>query len=48
MVAILHVYDGVLIYVCNKKKYYHFSKRKGKYYYTFDYFYCEKSSKRAK
>ena len=29
------------------KKYY-FSKRKGKYFYTFDHFYSEKSSKRAK
>ena len=30
-----------------KKKYY-FSKRKGKYFYTFNHFYSEKSSKRAK
>ena len=31
-----------------KKKIYYFSKRKGKYFYTFDNFYSEKSSKRAK
>ena len=31
-----------------KKKYYYFSKRKGKYFYTFNNFYSEKSSKRAK
>ena len=31
-----------------KKKYYYFSKRKGKYFYTFNHFYSEKSSKRAK
>ena len=29
------------------KKYYYFSKRKGKYFYTFNHFYSEKSSKRA-
>ena len=27
---------------------YYFSKRKGKYFYTFNHFYSEKSSKRAK
>ena len=31
-----------------KKIYYYFSKRKGKYFYTFNHFYSEKSSKRAK
>ena len=31
-----------------KKYYYYFSKRKGKYFYTFNHFYSEKSSKRAK
>ena len=30
------------------KKNYYFSKRKGKYLYTFNHFYSEKSSKRAK
>ena len=30
------------------KKYYYFSKRKEKYFYTFNHFYSEKSSKRAK
>ena len=30
------------------KKYYYFSKRKGKYLSTFNHFYSEKSSKRAK
>ena len=30
------------------KNYYYFSKRKGKYFYTFNHFYSEKSSKRAK
>ena len=34
--------------VKTKKKYYYFSKRKGKYFYTFNHFYSEKSSKRAK
>ena len=28
--------------------FYYFSKRKGKYFYTFNHFYSEKSSKRAK
>ena len=31
-----------------KKKFYYFSKRKWKYFYTFYHFYSEKSSKRAK
>jgi hypothetical protein len=31
-----------------KKNFYYFSKRKWKYFYTFDHFYSEKSSKRAK
>ena len=31
-----------------KKKYHYFSKRNGKYFYTFNHFYSEKSSKRAK
>jgi hypothetical protein len=35
-------------YEVNKKIYYYFSKRKGKYFYTFNHFYSEKSSKRAK
>jgi len=35
-------------YEVKKRKYYYFSKRKGKYFYTFNHFYSEKSSKRAK
>ena len=31
-----------------KKNHYYFSKRKGKYFYTFNHFYSEKVSKRAK
>jgi hypothetical protein len=31
-----------------KKNHYYFSKRKDKYFYTFNHFYSEKSSKRAK
>ena len=31
-----------------KKKYYCFSRRKGKYFYTFNNFYSEKSSKKSK
>ena len=31
-----------------KKNRYYFSKRKGKYFYTFNHFYSEKSSNRAK
>ena len=34
--------------VKNKKCYYFFSRRKGNYFYTFNHFYTEKSSKRAK
>ena len=31
-----------------KKNQYYFSNRKGKYFYTFNHFYSEKSSKREK
>jgi len=31
-----------------KENYYYFSKRKGKYFYTFNHLYSEMSSKRAK
>ena len=31
-----------------EEKIYYFSKRKGKYFYTFNHFYSEKSSKREK
>ena len=31
-----------------KKKYYYFSKRKWKYFYTFNHYFSEKYSKRAK
>ena len=50
LAAILHVYAGTLIFYEVRKKifYYYFSKRKGKYFYTFNHFYSEKSSKRAK
>jgi hypothetical protein len=34
--------------VKKKKNCYYFSKRKWKYFYTFNHFYSEKSSKRAK
>ena len=50
LAAILHVYAGgfefyevKMIFFC-----YYFSKRKWKYFYTFNHFYSEKSSKRAK
>ena len=47
LAAILHVYAGGLIFMeyffCH-----YFSKRKGKYFYTPNHFYSEKSSKRAK
>ena len=46
LAALLHVYAWGLIFM--KKKCYYFSKRKGKYFYTFNHFYSEKSSKRAK
>ena len=40
---------GFEFYEVKKKKIcYYFSKRKWKYFYTFHYFYCEKSSKRGK
>jgi hypothetical protein len=49
LAAILHVYAGGFdFYEVKKKYYYYFSKRKGKYFYTFNHFYSEKSSKRAK
>jgi hypothetical protein len=48
LAAILHVYAGGLIFMKLKKNCYYFSKRKGKYFYTFNHFYSEKSSKRAK
>ena len=35
-------------FLWSKKKYYYFSKRKGKYFYTFNHFYSEKSSKKSK
>ena len=35
-------------YELKKIFHYYFSKRKGKYFYTFNHFYSEKSSKRAK
>ena len=35
-------------FLSSKKEYYYFSKRKGKYFYTFNHFYSEKSSKRVK
>ena len=35
-------------YEVKGKKYCYFSKRKSKYFYTFNHFYSEKSSKRAK
>ena len=40
--------QGFDFYEVKKKYYYYFSKRKGKYLYTFNHFYSEKSSKRAK
>ena len=40
---------GFEFYEVKKKIFcYHFSKRKWKYFYTFNHFYSEKSSKRAK
>ena len=36
LAAILHVYAGVLIFM--KKKKFRFSKRKWKYFYTFNHF----------
>ena len=46
LAAILHVYAGGLIFT-KVRKYITF-QRKGKYFYTFNHFYSEKSSKRAK
>ena len=40
--------QGFEFYEVKKKCYYYFSKRKWKYFYTFNHFYSEKSSKRAK
>ena len=42
LAAILHVYAGGLNFVII------FQKRKWKHFYTFNHFYSEKSSKRAK
>ena len=39
---------GFEFYEVKKKDCYYFSKRKWKYFYTFNHFYSEKSSKRAK
>ena len=39
---------GFEFYEVKKKNCYYFSKRKWKYFYTFNHFYSEKSSKRAK
>ena len=41
------LYRGFKFYEVKKNCYY-FSKRKWKYFYTFNHFYSEKSSKRAK
>ena len=46
LAAILHVYAGGLSFMKLKKIL--LFKKKGKYFYTFDHFYSEKSSKRAK
>ena len=58
LVAILHFYAGSLIFIKQRKiviifqkengNTFTFSKRKGKYLYSFNHFYSEKSSKRAK
>jgi hypothetical protein len=50
LAAILHVYAGGLNFMKEKIIIfcYYFSKRKWKYAYTFNHFYSEKSSKRAK
>ena len=39
---------GFEFYEVKKRNCYYFSKRKWKYFYTFNHFYSEKSSKRAK
>ena len=46
LAAILQLYWEFDFYEVKKK--YYFSKRKGKYFYTFYHFYIETSSKRAK
>ena len=46
--VILHVYAGVYFYEVKKKFCYYFSKSKWENFYTFNHFYSEKSSKRAK
>jgi hypothetical protein len=49
LVDILQHYAGVFeIYEVKNNIYHYVSKRKGKYFYTFNHFYSEKSSKRAK
>ena len=48
LAAILHVYAGGLNFMKLKKNCYYFSKRKWKYFYTFNHFSSEKSSTRAK
>ena len=45
LAAILNVYAGSLIFVKLKKNVF---LKSGKYFYTFNHFYSEKSSKRAK
>ena len=42
------LFRGFDFYEVKKKYYYYFSKRKGKYFYTFNHLYSEKTSKRAK
>ena len=48
LAAILHVYAKGLNVSSKKTICYYFSKRKWKYFYPFNHFYSEKSSKRAK
>ena len=49
LVVILHgVCQGFDFYEVFPFCYYYFSKRKGKYFYTFNHFYNEKSSKKSK
>jgi hypothetical protein len=49
LAAILHVYAGSLIFMKQKKNMYnYFSRRKWKYFYTFNHLYSGKPSKRAK
>ena len=47
LAAILHVYAGSLIFMKYQKNIIIF-QRNGKYLHTFNHFYSEKSSKRAK